>query len=195
MQLKILLARPIQQNLLWLQVTQQLLHVVVSALTRQELARRDVEERNATRRLPKMHSAKKIVFFVVQHVVRQRHTRRHQFRDATLHEFLRQLGVFQLVADGHTLACTDEFRQIGIECMMGKARHLVALVVTVVTMGQRDAQNPRSGDSVLAISLVKVATTEKHHRIGMLRLQVEELFHHRGQFLALWSTAVTTRGC
>ena len=65
---------------------------------------------------------------------------------------------------------------------MWKTGHLVALVVTIVTVGQGDTEYARSRDGILAIGLVKVTTTEQHHRIGVLSLQVEELLHHRGQF-------------
>ena len=44
MQLKILLAGTVYQHLLRLQVAQHLLHIVVGALARQELTRRDIEE-------------------------------------------------------------------------------------------------------------------------------------------------------
>ena len=138
-----------------------------------------------------MHSAEKVILFVVKHVVRQCHARRHQFRDAALHELLRQLRVFQLVADGHALAGTDQLRQVRVEGVMREARHLVALVVTVVTVGQRDAEDTRCRDGVLALRLIEVTTPEEHHRVGVLRLQVEELLHHRGQFLALFLCHLT----
>ena len=178
---EVTLAGTVQEHLLRLQVAQHFFNVVVGALTRQELARRDVEERHATGHLAEVHSAEKVILLVVQHVVRQRHARRHQLGDAALHEFLRQLGVLQLVADGHALAGTYQLRQIRVQCVVGESRHLVALVITVVTVGQRDAQDTRRRDGVLAVRLVEVAAAEQHHRVGVLRLQVEKLLHHRGQ--------------
>ena len=45
----------------------------------------------------------------------------------------------------------------------------------------RNAENARSRYGVLTICLVEVATTEQQYCIRVLRLQVEELLHHRGQ--------------
>ena len=64
---------------------------------------------------------------------------------------------------------------------MGESCHLVAFVITIVPVCQRDTQNLRSRYGILAIGFVEVATTEQQHRIRMLRLQVEELLHHRGK--------------
>ena len=86
-----------------------------------------------------MDGTKEIVLFVVKDGILHGHARRHQLSDAALDQFLGQLGVFQLVADGHALAGTDEFGQIGVEGVMGEARHLVTLVIAVISVCQRDA--------------------------------------------------------
>ena len=129
-----------------------------------------------------MDSSQKVVLFIVQHIVGEGHTWCHQFRDASLHKFLGELGVFELVADGHTLTSPDEFWQIGIEGVMGEACHFVAFIVTVVPVCERDTKNLCCYHRILAVGLVEVTTTEQEHRIWVLRLQVEELFHHRGEF-------------
>ena len=86
-----------------------------------------------------MHSSQEVVFLIVQHIIAQGYTRCHQFGNASFYEFLREFRVFELIADSHTLSCSDQFGQIGIEGMMGKARHLVALhTSTIVTMGKGD---------------------------------------------------------
>ena len=54
-----------------------------------------------------MHGCQEIVLLVVQHVIAQGYTRRHQFGNTSFNELLRQLGILQLVTDGHTLACSD----------------------------------------------------------------------------------------
>ena len=64
--------------------------------------------------------------------------------------------------------------------MMGESRHLVALVVTIVTMGEGDTQNLRGSNGIFAIGLIEVATPEQHYCIRVFRLQIEELLHHRG---------------
>ena len=66
--------------------------------------------------------------------------------------------------------------------MMGKARHLVTLVVTVVTMGQGDTQYLSSRYGIFTIGLIEVTTTKQQHSIRMLCLQVEKLLHHWGEF-------------
>ena len=52
------------------------------------------------------------------------------------------------------------FWQISVESMMGESCHLVAFVVTIVTVGEGDAQNLRGSDGVFAIGLIEVATPE-----------------------------------
>ena len=171
------------EYLLRLEVTHQLLHVVVGTLTRQELTCRDIEEADATGALAKVYCTKKVVLFVVEHRIAHCHTRCHQFRDTSLDEFLRQLRVFQLVTDGHSSASTNQLRQVGVEGMMWKARHLVALVIPIIAMRQRDAQYLRRNDSILAIRLVEVTTTKQQQGLRVLRLKVEKLLHHWCQLL------------
>ena len=88
-----------------------------------------------------MDGTQEIVLLVVEHGVLHGHTRRHQFCDAALDELLCQLGVFQLVTDGHTFAGTDELGQIGVQGVMGETSHLVALVVAVVALGKGNAED------------------------------------------------------
>ena len=138
--LEVVAALPVVEHLLGLEVANELLHIVVGALARKELTCRDVEESHPTDSLAEVDSTEEIVLLVVEHRVLHSHTRGDQLRDASLHQFLGELGVFQLVADGHAPACTDELGQIGVEGMMGETRHLVALPpCPIVAMGQRDA--------------------------------------------------------
>ena len=181
--LKVVLTSTVVEHLLGLEVANKLFDVVVGTLARQEFTRRNVEERHTTRALAKVDSSQKVVLLVVQHRILHGHTWGHQFRDAALDQFLRQLRIFQLVADGHTLASPDELWQIGVQRMVREPRHLVALVVAVVTVGQRDAEYLRGNDGVLAIGLVEVAATKQQQRLRVLGLEVEKLFHHRGEFL------------
>ena len=179
---KVLLLAAFKEYLLGQEIAQQLLHIVGCSLACQELTRRDIKEGHSIGRLAEMHTGQEVVFLVVQHIVRHRHTRGNQLRNAALHQLLRQLGVFQLVTDSHALAGPDQLGQIGVECMMRKSRHLVAHAArTVVTVRQRDAQDARGGDGIFAVGLIEVATPEQHHSVRMFRLQVEKLLHHRGQ--------------
>ena len=156
--------------------------VLRRALRHEELAGADVEERHAARLLAEMDGAEEVVLLVVEHSVGHRHARRHQFRDASLDECLRQLRVFELVADSHPLACPDELRQVSVEGMIGEAGHRCALRDTrlaIVPMGEGDAENLRSDDRIVGIRLVEVAAAEQQQRLGVLRLEVVELLHHR----------------
>ena len=118
---------------------QELLHIILCALTCQKLTSRDIKESHTKRTFTKMHSCEEVVFLIVQHIITQGDTRCHQFGNASFDELFREFGVFELIADSHTLSCSDQFGQIGIEGMMGKARHLVALhTCTIVTMGEGD---------------------------------------------------------
>ena len=180
--LEVVLTPSVVEHLLGLEVAYQLLHIVVSALAYQKLACRDIQEADATRRLAKMHSTEEVVFLVVQHRILHGHTGRHEFRNTAFYQLFSQLGVFQLVADGHTFACSDEFGQIGVQRMMRKASHLVALVVAIITVCQRNTQDARGNDGVFAVRLVEVATTKQQQGLRIFCLEVEELFHHRRQF-------------
>ena len=158
---EVLFPSTLEEHFLGLEVANELLHVVVSTFATEKLAGRNVEEGHAAGRTPEVHRGQEVVLLVVQHVVAHGHARRHQFGNAALHEFLGQLRVFQLVADGHALARPDQLGQIGIQCMMRKTGHLVALHAgTVVTLGQRDAQDACGNDGIVAISLVEVATAK-----------------------------------
>ena len=68
---KLLLLRSVVQNLLWREVTQEFLHIILCALACQKLTSRDIEESNTQRTLAKMHSCEEIVFLIVQHIIAQ----------------------------------------------------------------------------------------------------------------------------
>src|SRR5699024_7649512 len=113
----------LEKHLFGGKVVQQLVHIVERAFRRQKLARRYVQKSHTAGTLAEVYGSQKVVLPVVQHIVVDGDSRRHQLRDASLYEFLCQLRVLQLVADGHALAGTYQLGQIGVECMMRKARH------------------------------------------------------------------------
>ncbi len=83
-------------------------------------------------------------------------------------------------ADRNTLASPNEFRQVGVECMMRESCHLCpASRTTIVTASQRDAEHFGSLYRIFAISFVEVTTTEKQQCFGVLGFHLEELSHHR----------------
>ena len=67
--------------------------------------------------------------------------------------------------------------------MMRESGHLVALVIAVVTVGQRNAQNLRCRDCIVAVCLVEVTATKQQQGLRVLRLEVKKLLHHGCQFL------------
>ena len=108
-------------------VAQQLLNIVVCAFASKEFTGRNIQKADATRGLSKVHGSQEIVFFVVQHRVGHGYSRRNEFGYASFHHLIHLgkpllslnlltlfLRIFQLIADGNTLSCTNEFRQIGV---------------------------------------------------------------------------------
>ena len=174
------------EHLLRLEVANEFLDVVVGAFTDEVFARRDIEEADAAGAFSEVYGTEEVVLLVVQHGVLHGNARSHQFGDASLDEFLRQLRVFQLVADGDASSCAYEFRQVGIQCVMRESRHLVAFdTCTVVAVRQRDAENLCCHDGIVAVSLIEVATAEQQQRLRVFGLEVEELLHH-GCEVFLW---------
>ena len=188
---EVMTAFSVIEHLLGLEGAHQFLDIVVGSFTHQELARRDIEEADAARCFTEVDGTEEIVFLVVQHVIAQRHTRRHQFCDASFDEFFCQFRIFQLIANRHALASSDELGQVGVEGVVRKSCHLVAFVIAVVTMGEGDTQYLCGNDGILAIRLVEVATTEQQQSLRVFCLEVEELFHHRSELLTVVSCHAT----
>ena len=129
---ELLLVVALIQNLLRREVAEQLFDIVSCSLAGDELTGRDVEEGYSAGGFTEMYGGKEVVLLVVEHVVAKCHTRSHQFGDTTLHEFLRQLRVFQLVAYSHTLASPYELWEISVEGMEWETSHLGAFTSTAV---------------------------------------------------------------
>ena len=195
---EVLLARAVVEHLLRLEVAQEFLHIVVVALSGEKLSRGNIKQAHTASPLTEMDGGKKVVLLVVEHVVSHGHARRHEFGNAALHHLvhLRKallaldggplfLRILQLVADGHTLSSADEFRQIGVEGMVGKTRHLRPTRRSVVATRERDAQDARSLHRVVAVGLIEVAAAEEQQRLGVLLLHREKLPHHGGKSLVV----------
>ena len=170
---------PLEEDLLRHDTVQQFIHIFAGALSRQELARGDIQEGNTRHFLLEMDRRKEVVLLVVQYIIIDSDTRRHQLRDATLHQLLSQLRVLQLVADGHTLTRAHQFRQISIQRMMRETGQFDRLGRTVRTLGQRDSQDFGSHHRILQKRLIKIAHTEQQDRIRMHRLEFQVLLHQR----------------
>ena len=160
----------------------ELVDVVGGAFGDEELAGADVEEGHAAGLSAEVYGAEEVVLAMVEHRVGHGDAGGDELGDTALDECLRHLRVFELVADGHTFACPDELRQVGVEGVIGEAGHGGALGgpgLAVVPPCQGDAENLGSNDGIVGIRLVEIAATEQQQRLGVLRLEVVELFHHR----------------
>ena len=167
---KILFTTSIVEYLLGREITQKFLHVISCTLTCQELTRRDIKEGHTKAGLAKMDSCQEVILLVIQHIIAHGHTWGHKFRNTSLYKLLSEFWILQLIADSHSLSCTNQFWQIGIKCMMRKASHLITLgSSTIITMGQGDTQDLCSSDGVFAIGFIKVATPEQHYCVRMFR--------------------------
>ena len=173
------LASAHHQHLLWCHARQQFVDVGRVALGGEELAGADVEEGHTRGAAAEVHGGQEVVLSALQHGVGGGHARRDKLGDASLHQFFGHLGVLELLADGHALAGADEFGQVGVDGVVGEARHLDVLANAVGALGECDAQYLRGYDGVLAVCLVEIAHAEKQHGIGMNLLHVEILLHQR----------------
>ena len=106
------------------EVGQQFVDGVAVSLSGKELAGGDVEERYTDDMFVKMETSYPVVLFLGEGSVGIADARGDQFGHASFDQFLGQFGILQLVADSDTQSGTNEFGQIGIEGMEGKARHL-----------------------------------------------------------------------
>ena len=55
----------------------------------------------------------------------------------------------------------------------------VAGIAAIVALGERDAEDLRGYDGIVAIGLVEVTTAEEQQGVGMFGLEREKLLHHR----------------
>ena len=179
--LKLCPAAALKEHFLRREVDEQLLYIVVGAFAGEEFAGRYVEKRHSAGRLAEVDGGQEVVFLVVKHVVGHGHSGCNQFGYASLNELLGELGVLQLVADGHSPARPYELWQIRVERMMRKSGHLRRVFrASVVAPGERYAQYLAGVYGVLKVCLIKVSATKQQQRVGVLCLQRHKLLHHRG---------------
>ena len=164
-------------DLLGCEVRNELVDVVVGAFGHVELARRNIEERHTGRLPAEVDRSEEGVFLVGQDIVAQHDARSHQFDHAALDESLHQLGVLQLLADGHTLARPHQLRQVGVDGMVGKSRQFDVRRRSVGAARERDAQNAAGLDRVVAEGLVEIAHAEQQNGVGMYCLDGVILLH------------------
>ena len=145
----------------------------------QKLARGDIEEGHTRLFAAEADACQEIVAACLQQTVAQVQTRRNQLRDAALHQLFSQLGVFELLADGHPFAGAHQPRQIRVEGMMRKPGQLHARCRSVGTPCQRYAQNPAGIDGVGGERLIEIAHPEQQNSVGVFPLHFQILLHQR----------------
>ena len=98
--------------------------------------------------------------------------------DFAAHDFLRQLRVFHLVADGDAIAETEEARDVVFRGVVGDAAHGHAAFF--VARGEGELQLAGGGFGVVEEELVEVAEAEEEQRVGVLAFGGQVLAHERG---------------
>jgi hypothetical protein len=88
-------------------------------------------------------------------------------------------GVFQLFANGDLEAGADQLGEIGLGRVHGHAGHGDVLARMLAAIGQGDPQRLGRAAGVVEEQLVEVAHAEEHQGVGLARLGLEELRHHR----------------
>ena len=94
------------------------------------------------------------------------------------HETFGRLGVFDLVADGHSQPGSDQLAQVAFELMVGKAGHRHR-VFALVAAGE--GQVPAARAALLRVvekHFVEIAHAKQQQRIGTRRFGVLILLHH-----------------
>ena len=161
----------------------QLVHIGSRAFAHKELARGNVQQRDADGTRAEVDGAKEIVLFCLQDVVSHDDARSNEFGDAALDQFLGKFRVLELVADGDAMTGADETREIGVERVVGETCHLRVLRrAFLVSARERDAEDLRGGDGIGGIGFIEIAAAKKQNGVRVLRFEVEELLHHRGEF-------------
>ena len=102
------------QHFLGSEITQELIHIIRCTLSYEKLTRTDIKEGKSAGSLAKMDGSQEVVLLMVQHRIIHGNTGGYQLRDTTLYKGFGKFGIFQLVADSHTLACSNQLGQIGI---------------------------------------------------------------------------------
>lgn len=174
---KTVLIAALVNDLFGREVRNQFIDIRVRPFGHVELARRDVQEGDARSLAAEIDRGDKIVLLVGQDIVTQHDTRGNQFDDTALDKPLYQLGVFQLLADSHALAGPHQFREVGVDGMVGESRQLDIRRGTVGAARERDAQNAAGLDRIVAESLVEVAYAEQQDGVGMYCLDGVILLH------------------
>ena len=168
---KTLLQATLIDNLLWSKRGEQLFDIAVIALGNRELASSEVEERHARSRLTEIDRCEVVVFALLDNIVFEYHAWCNHLDNTAFNDaFLNGFRIFELFAYSHTLASTNQTRKVGVYGVMRKTSKLHHRSTTIGTTSERNAEYGTRFDSISTECLVKVAHSEQHTRIGVLRL-------------------------
>ncbi len=104
---------------------------------------------------------------------------RDDARDFAAHQFLGELGVLHLIADGDAVALLDEARDVAFGGVEGDAAHGDGVALFLIARGEGDFEFARGGHGVFEEELVKIAEAKHEQGIGHLLLDAVVLPHQR----------------
>ena len=176
---KTLLQATLIDNLFGCKRREQLLDVAVIALGNRELARSQIEECHARSRLAEIDRCKVVIFTLLDNIVFEYYSWRNHLDNTSLnnHTFLYRFWIFELLADCHTLASTHQARKVGVYGVVRKTCKFHRCSTTICTASERNTEYCACFDSICTESLVEVAHSEQHNRIGILSLYILVLLH------------------
>ena len=181
----------LHKHLLRSKISYNFRSIVGIALSHKEFTRRDIEESHTYAVLMIVCTAKEIVLLVLQNIIIESNSRSDKLGDIALHEpVFHRAGVFKLFTDSHTLAGPDEFRQICVEGVMRESGQLHRGGGSVGAAREGDSEDFRGRNSIVGECFVEIANTKEKHRVGVLRLHLDILFHQRSFYELLCHTAV-----
>jgi hypothetical protein len=105
--------------------------------------------RHARPRARWRHGRQVVVLVRTQQAGVHRRTGRHHPRQFALHQRLRQLGIFHLVADGDPVPLLDQPRDVAFRRVIRYAAHRNRRAFLLVAGSERDLQVARRDDGVL----------------------------------------------
>ena len=129
-------------------------------------------------------SAEVIVPARVQQAVLGQGSRRHQTHDPPFHHgfraaFLGLCGVFELFADGDAKPFSDQRQKVVFRRVHRHTAHRDVLTQMLAAFGQRDVQRLRCCHGIVKKHFVEIAHAIEQQGVGILRLDVQKLRHHR----------------
>ena len=127
-------------------------------------------------------AAQVVVLLDFQHVLAEGDARRDDFRHPALDEFLRELRVLQLVADGDLETGADQFCEVILDGVVREAGHGDGPLVAVGFLRLHEAQHPGRRHGIVRVGLIEVPHAVQQQRFGVLCLDLEELPDQGGVF-------------